>query len=66
MLIQSEQSILVADETKFERTSFKKICEISDLDFLITDNPISSTWTKKLNESNVQIICAQCEDQSQS
>ena len=59
MLAQAEQRILVADGTKFDRTSFKKIGEINDLDYLVTDKMLSSAWIKKLDENNVQIICAE-------
>ena len=61
MFAQAEQRILVADGTKFDKTSFKKIGEISDLDYLITDKLLSETWIKKLDESNVQVICAEAE-----
>jgi len=61
MLTQTEQRILVADRTKFDKTSFKKIGEISDLDYLVTDKQLSETWIKKLDESNVKIICVKTE-----
>ena len=58
MLIQAEERILVADGTKFDRTSFKKIGEISDLDYLVTDKVLSKTWIKKFDKNNVKVISA--------
>jgi len=59
MLAQAEQRVLVADRTKFDKMSFKKIGEISDLDYLVTDKQLSDAWTEKLAKSNVKVICAE-------
>lgn len=58
MFAQAEERILVADSTKFDRTSFKKIGETDDLDYLVTDKALSKVWIKKLEKSNVKIVYA--------
>jgi DeoR/GlpR family transcriptional regulator of sugar metabolism len=61
MFAQAEERILVADSTKFDRTSFKRIGKISEADYLVTDKKLSESWIKKLNDYKVKVICTETE-----
>ncbi len=48
----SEKTILLADHSKFDKSSFVRAYkDFSDIDMLITDTPLSSEWTERLNGS---------------
>lgn len=53
-LINRSNSIyVVADYSKFDRTSFISICDFSDVNGIITDKQLSQDWINFLAENNV-------------
>ena len=52
----SRKLILVADDTKFERTAPMVIGNISEIDILVTNNLPSPEITNICNENNVEVI----------
>ena len=52
----SRKLILVADDTKFERTAPMVIGNISEIDILVTNNQPSPEITNICNENNVEVI----------
>lgn len=57
MMHQAESSILVADATKFDVTSFVHIADLSDFDLLITDCPLSEEWMAALETHDLASRC---------
>jgi DeoR/GlpR family transcriptional regulator of sugar metabolism len=58
MIKNSRRSILLCDSSKFGKSSFVKICELDDIDCLVTDRPLSPAWEEKLLKSNIQLLYA--------
>ncbi|MNJ01969.1 HTH-type transcriptional repressor GlcR [compost metagenome] len=56
MLRQAEKVVLLADHTKFNKTAFTKLVELSRIDVLITDRKPSEAWLKRLAEENVEVL----------
>lgn len=55
-MLQSAQKIIVlADSSKFGKKSFAKICDLNEIHELITDNGITSTIKKKIEEKGVKV-----------
>lgn len=54
----SDEVFLIVDNVKFNRSSFVKIMDFKDIDYIYTDNELSEEWenTLKINEVEV-IIC---------
>lgn len=50
------KAFLVADYTKFDRTSFASICGFEDIDAIIVDQTLSTEWHEFLKEQNVELI----------
>lgn len=48
--------ILVIDSSKFELQSLIKICDIKDLDIIVTDNNLQSEYAKRLEEMGIDIL----------
>ena len=55
MLKSSEHRILVADDTKFEKSSFAKICELTDFNLVITNKEIKDSLKETLIENGVSL-----------
>lgn len=50
------KTFLVADYTKFDRTSFASICDFDVIDTIIVDQALSDEWHEFLTERNVSLI----------
>lgn len=55
MLAHAGAKILAADYTKFDTVAFSHICEITDLDMVVTDRKPSFAWLKYFEERH--IVC---------
>lgn len=65
MMHQAESSILVADATKFDVTSFVHIADLSDFDLMITDCELSEEWRVALEAHDLGFRCGKsCGDAS--
>jgi len=56
MMECSEKVVLLADSSKLNKKGFGKIAPIEDIDYLITDNVISSEDQTKLEEAGVFVL----------
>ena len=48
--------ILAVDSTKFDKISFVKICDIDDIDVVVTDAIPSDECVKVFEEKNIELI----------
>ncbi|HAH38024.1 MAG TPA: transcriptional regulator [Algoriphagus sp.] len=56
-MIQSVQkTIILADSRKFGRKGFGKICELEDIDVIITDSGIPEIYREKLEEKGIELV----------
>ncbi|WP_142784694.1 DeoR/GlpR family DNA-binding transcription regulator [Changchengzhania lutea] len=55
MLASAQQTIVLADSSKFGKKSFAKICDLSFVNEIITDKGISSLTKKKLEDKGVKV-----------
>jgi DeoR/GlpR family transcriptional regulator of sugar metabolism len=59
MMNSSQTKIVLADSSKIGKRGFARICEISDIDVLITDNGIPMDIRHKIEELGVKLIIAE-------
>ena len=59
MIDQSRESIVLADHTKFKRTASFKVCNLSEIDFIITDKNPDEELLELLDKNNVSLIIAE-------
>lgn len=58
-MIKSVQKVIVlADSSKFGRKGFGKICDIDEIDCIITDKGISENFLTKLEERGIEVFIA--------
>jgi DeoR family fructose operon transcriptional repressor len=55
MINAADQVILLADSSKFKKTGFVKICEVDDVDILITDNAVSEKAREMIGSHQIDI-----------
>lgn len=56
MICSAKQIILAADHTKFEKVAFSKICEVADIDMVVTDVRPSEAWMKYFKEKGIDCL----------
>src|SRR3954471_19675106 len=59
MMASAEEVIVVADSTKFGHTSLSKLCELHDIDVLVTDGEVISEWRERLAAADVKLVVAE-------
>lgn len=55
MIAAATKTIVLADSSKFGRRGFSKICNMSDIDQVITDSGISSKMLNALEEQGIKV-----------
>lgn len=56
MLRQAQKVVLLADHTKFDKTAFTRLVELSSIDVLITDRRPAESWLTRLAEENIEVL----------
>lgn len=56
MIMRSQQTILLADSTKFNKLFFQKVCGLELIDTLITNEKLPSNLRKELSRHSVEVI----------
>lgn len=65
MLSNASQRILAVDYTKFDKVAFSRICEISDIDMVVTDVQPSDAWMGYFKDKGMTCLYGE-EDQRYS
>ena len=56
MIEAAEKVYLAVDSTNFGKTAFSKICDISEIDIVVTDKKPNDMWIEYLKANNVECI----------
>ena len=56
MFNSAEKRILALDSTKFDKKSFVKVCNISDIDMIVTDKEPSKEWQTVISNNGVDLV----------
>ncbi|MFM7844595.1 MAG: DeoR/GlpR family DNA-binding transcription regulator [Planctomycetota bacterium] len=59
MMRAADEVIVVADSTKFGRTSLALVDELSAADVLVTDSDLPAEWQQRLAAAGVQVVMAE-------
>ena len=57
-----QKTIMMADHTKFDRTSFVKYCSFQQIDILVTDRRPADEWMELLEEYQIRILYPEAGD----
>jgi DeoR family transcriptional regulator, fructose operon transcriptional repressor len=58
MIRAADEAIVVADSTKFGRTSLGHVCPLSDVRHLVTDSRLRQEWRDKTQAAGVNLLLA--------
>lgn len=53
--------VLAIDSSKFDKTSFVKVCDVSEVDAVVTDSDPGEGWRERLKNSGVKLVLADLE-----
>jgi len=56
MINQASKVVLLIDHNKYDKTSFVKLFDYEDIDYIITDKAPREEWLKLLHSYNIEII----------
>ena len=56
MLKQARKKYLIADSSKFGRTTFGRVCNLSDFDAIITDSNLPQSFQEMIRQYNIDLI----------
>ena len=56
MFASAERRVLALDGDKFDRKSFVKVCDLSDVDCIVTDREPTERWLGFCNEKGIEVI----------
>lgn len=56
MLRSANHRILAVDHTKFEKVAFSQICEVRDIDMVVTDIRPSDVWMEYFKEKGIECL----------
>lgn len=59
MMASAEEVIVVADSTKFGHTSLSHLCELSEVDTVVTDRELTNDWRDRLAAAEVKLVVAE-------
>jgi DeoR family fructose operon transcriptional repressor len=59
MMSSADEVIVVADSTKFSHTSLAHLCNLTDIDVLVTDDELDSRWRDRLAAAEVRLVIAE-------
>ncbi|MBQ1962161.1 MAG: DeoR/GlpR transcriptional regulator [Clostridia bacterium] len=52
----ANKKVLAVDSSKFDRSSFVKVCSIKEVDTIVTDTDPGERWREKLKDAGVELI----------
>ena len=52
----AKKKILAIDSSKFDKTSFVKVCDIKDVDIIATNEEPSENWRKHIEQQEVELV----------
>lgn len=58
MIQLAQKVVIMADSTKFERRGLGRICNLDQVHYIITDDGVSPTMVKALEDKGIQVIVA--------
>jgi DeoR/GlpR family transcriptional regulator of sugar metabolism len=59
MLDSADQSIVVADSSKFGKVSLSRLCGLHEVDAVVTDADLKSSWKEHLEMASVELVLAE-------
>ncbi len=56
MIEQAQKCILLADSSKFDKIAFTRTCDLSQVDYIVTDKEPNPEWLEFIKSNDIKII----------
>ena len=63
MMTAAQKIIVLADSSKFGRRGFARICDLADVDMIITDYKISQKDINALEAQGIELVIAKPDEE---
>lgn len=60
MLKGARKSVFLCDNSKFDKVSYRTVCDIDKIDYLVTNQRPSDLWLNRLESLGVEVIYPEC------
>ena len=64
MMTSAEEVIVVADSTKLGHMSLSHLCDLNEIDVLVTDQEITTEWRDRVAAAEVKLVVAESAEQT--
>jgi DeoR family transcriptional regulator, fructose operon transcriptional repressor len=64
MMRCADRTIVVADSSKFGKSSLARLCGLGDVDVVVSDSELSGSWQDRLAAADVRLELAESEKQN--
>lgn len=58
MMASADKVVILADSTKFDRSSLAQLCPFEEVDTLVADDQLSETWQERVKQAGIQLVTA--------
>lgn len=55
-LNSANRKVLALDSSKFDKTSFVRVCNLDKIDTVVTDKDPGSEWSRKIHDAGVELV----------
>lgn len=59
MMEAADKTIVVADSSKFGKSSLARMCTLEEVDIVVTDDELTEDWRQRLISAGVELVVAQ-------
>ena len=58
MMESADRVVILADSTKFDRSSLAQLCPIGDIDTLVVDDQLPEKWQDRIKQAGIRLVTA--------
>ena len=58
MMASADEVVILADSTKFDRSSLAQLCQMEDVDTLVADEQLPEKWQQRSKQAGIRLVMA--------
>jgi DeoR/GlpR family transcriptional regulator of sugar metabolism len=58
MMESADEVVILADTTKFDRSSLAQLCPLGEVDTLVADDQLPESWQERVTQAGIQLVIA--------
>ena len=61
MMASADEVVILADSTKFDRSSLAQLCPLGEVDTLVADDQLPERWQERVTQAGIRLVTAPTE-----